>query len=101
MTTALSGGRVRSFAFADEAADVGDSGTSPPAVGGRLELDVGRRGPAGTLNANGEAVARKDWADGCCWARKDWPGSRKEWLKGVLLAGSVAAAAASWRGRCW
>jgi hypothetical protein len=59
----------------------------PPEVGGRLELDLGRpsRGLSGTLKlveGAEEETERKDCdcAEVFGGARKDWPGSRKEWL---------------------
>lgn len=77
-TTAARGGR-----------DLGCE-SMPPEVGGRLELDPGRMSrsrslaESGRLKWNEEVKGRKDWpvADGVFeWgARKDWLGSRKEWL---------------------
>jgi hypothetical protein len=61
------------------------------AVGGRLELDPGRGG-SGREKLNAGAKGRKDCdcagavevaavvVDEAEGARKDWPGSRKEWL---------------------
>jgi len=79
-TTAARGGSVRA------------SEPGPPAVGGRLLLDPGlpsRAKSATKLNELGKARKDCDCDDvdvavvvafDVWGARKDWPGSRKEWL---------------------
>lgn len=71
-TTAERGGSVRELASA-----------RLPEVGGRLELVPGRTSPragSGRPKLNVEVKGRKEWVEVVEGARKDWPGSRKEWL---------------------
>lgn len=71
-TTAERGGSVREL-----------GSTMLPAVGGRLELVPGRTSPrvgSGRPKLNVEVKGRKECEGAVEGARKDWPGSRKEWL---------------------
>lgn len=72
-TTAERGGSVREFGSA-----------RLPEVGGRLELDPERTSPRAGVERpklNVEVKGRKEWEGAAAeGARKDWPGSRKEWL---------------------